>query len=71
MYVTISSTNTYGEPFDFYTFSNKDKELTIKTRLWYGYVKGGWTDIPKTEKLNLVEKKSAFHLEFQTKICIM
>ena len=32
--------NTFGEPFDLYTFSNKDKETTIKVRLSCGYVKG-------------------------------
>lgn len=32
--------NTYGEPYDLYTFSNKDKEETIKVRLERGYVKG-------------------------------
>lgn len=31
--------NTYGEPYDLYTFSNKDKETTIKVRLECGYVK--------------------------------
>lgn len=32
--------NTFGEPFDLYTFSNKDKETTIQIRLSCGYVKG-------------------------------
>ena len=32
--------NILGEPYDIYTYSNKDKETTISTRLNSGYVKG-------------------------------
>ena len=34
------SGNILGEPYDMYTFSNKDKETTISARLKSGYVKG-------------------------------
>lgn len=32
--------NILGEPYDIYTYSNKDKETTISARLKSGYVKG-------------------------------
>jgi hypothetical protein len=50
--------NTYGEPFDLYTFSNKDKELTIKTRLCYGYVKGGADGYIQNGKIEFQAKKN-------------
>ena len=34
------SGDIFGEPYDMYTLSNKDKETTISTRLLGGYVKG-------------------------------
>lgn len=32
--------NILGEPYDIYTFSNKDRDTTISARLESGYVKG-------------------------------